>query len=131
MPINVKINLERFNQRLSQERILMARKEMANQAWQEMNAYVPSSTKGKKGNGPTLRGESAIAIDGSNILYNVPYAKAQFYGFITNKYGGPFRIHNYTTPGTSRRWDLRMKGNKEAMERLKKAFMDGLWYKQN
>lgn len=130
MPIRVKINLKRLNEELSAENIIKARKAMANQAHQEMERYVPSSSKGNQENGSTLRGESKVSEDGSTVVYNVPYAKAQFYGFITNRYGGPFRIHNYTTPGTSRRWDLRLKGNDDAMARAKKALIGGmLWLK--
>ena len=132
MPVHVKVDLRRLNAKLSSENIIRARKAMATQAMQEMNQYVPSSSKGEHENGTTLRGEANIADDGSYVLYNVPYAKAQFYGFITNQYGGPYRIHNYTTPGTSRRWDLRMKGNQKAMDDVQKAFIRGLlWQKCN
>ena len=130
MPVHVKVDLTRLKAKLSSENIIRARKAMATQAMQEMNQYVPSSSKGEHENGTTLRGEINIADDGSYVLYNVPYAKAQFYGFITNQYGGPYRIHNYTTPGTSRRWDLRMKGNQKAMDDVQKAFIRGLlWQK--
>lgn len=130
MPVHVKVDLTRLKAKLSSENIIRARKAMATQAMQEMNQYVPSSSKGEHENGTTLRGETNIADDGSYVLYNVPYAKAQFYGFITNQYGGPYRIHNYTTPGTSRRWDLRMKGNERAMDDVQKAFIRGLlWQK--
>ena len=132
MPVHVKVDLTRLKAKLSSENIIRARKAMATQAMQEMNQYVPSSSKGEHENGTTLRGETNIADDGSYVLYNVPYAKAQFYGFITNQYGGPYRIHNYTTPGTSRRWDLRMKGNERAMDDVQKAFIRGLlWQKCN
>lgn len=131
MPVHVKVDLTRLKAKLSSENIIRARKAMATQAMQEMNQYVPSSSKGEHENGTTLRGETNIADDGSYVLYNVPYAKAQFYGFITNQYGGPYRIHNYTTPGTSRRWDLRMKGNERAMDDVQKAFIRGLlWQKR-
>lgn len=131
MPVHVKVDLTRLKAKLSSENIIRARKAMATQAMQEMNQYVPSSSMGNTENGTTLRGESAISLDGSYVLYNVPYAKAQFYGFITNQYGGPYRIHNYTTPGTSRRWDLRMKGNHKAMDNVQKALIRGLlWKKQ-
>lgn len=99
---------------------------MANDALQAMNKYVPSSSQGNDESGSTLRGMSSIAEDGSSVMYRAIYARAQFYGFITNKYGGPFRIHNYTTPGTSRRWDLRLKGHKEDMNHVKEAFVKGL-----
>lgn len=132
MPIRVKVNLDGLKRKFSEENFVRARKAMANQALLEMNPYVPSSSKGNRENGVTLRGETVIADDGSSVLYNVPYARAQFYGFITNQYGGPFRIRNYTTPGTSRRWDLRMKGNKQAMSAVEKALIRGiLWQKKN
>lgn len=131
MPVHVKVDLTRLKAKLSSENIIRARKAMATQAMQEMNQYVPSSSKGEHENGTTLRGETNIADDGSYVLYNVPYAKAQFYGFITNQYGGPYRIHNYTTPGTSRRWDLRMKGNHKAMDNVQKAFIRGLLWKKS
>lgn len=132
MPVHVKVDLTRLKAKLNSENIIRARKAMATQAMQEMNQYVPSSSKGEHENGTTLRGETNIADDGSYVLYNVPYAKAQFYGFITNQYGGPYRIHNYTTSGTSRRWDLRMKGNQKAMDDVQKAFIRGLlWQKCN
>lgn len=130
MPVHVKVDLTRLKAKLSSENIIRARKAMATQAMQEMNQYVPSSSMGNTENGTTLRGESAISLDGSYVLYNVPYAKAQFYGFITNQYGGPYRIHNYTTPGTSRRWDLRMKGNQKAMDDVQKALIRGLLWKK-
>ena len=87
---------------------------------------MPSSSQGNDESGSTLRGMSSVAEDGSSVMYRAIYARAQFYGFITNKYGGPFRIHNYTTPGTSRRWDLRLKGHKEDMNHVKEAFVKGL-----
>lgn len=126
MGINVHVNLSKLNEKLDAQRIIRARKLMANDALQAMDKYVPSSTKGKNQNGASLRGMTAIAIDGSSIMYRAVYAKAQFYGFITNSYGGPFRIHTYTTPGTSRRWDLRLKGNREDMKLVKEAFVKGL-----
>lgn len=139
MPVHVKVDLPRLKAKLSSENIIRARKAMATQAQSEMQKYVPSSSKGNHENGTTLRGESVIADDGSYVLYNVPYAKAQFYGFITNHYG-TFRIHHYTTTkndppnfvNTSRRWDLRMKGNPKDMSEVKKALIRGLlWQKCN
>lgn len=126
MGVKVHVNLSGLNRKLSAESLKRARKLMANDALQAMNKYVPSSSQGNDESGSTLRGMSSIAEDGSSIMYRAIYARAQFYGFITNKYGGPFRIHNYTTPGTSRRWDLRLKGNKEDMNDVKEAFVKGL-----
>lgn len=126
MGVKVHVNLSGLNRKLSAESLKRARKLMANDALQAMNKYVPSSSQGNDESGSTLRGMSSIAEDGSSVMYRAIYARAQFYGFITNKYGGPFRIHNYTTPGTSRRWDLRLKGHKEDMNHVKEAFVKGL-----
>ena len=126
MGVKVHVNLSGLNRKLSVEALKRARKLMANDALQAMDKYVPSSTMGENQSGASLRGMTAVATDGSSVMYRAIYAKAQFYGFITNQYGGPFRIHNYTTPGTSRRWDLRLKGNKEDMNHVKEAFVKGL-----
>ena len=126
MGVKVHVNLSGLNRKLSAESLKRAHKLMANDALQAMNKYVPSSSQGNDESGSTLRGMSSIAEDGSSVMYRAIYARAQFYGFITNKYGGPFRIHNYTTPGTSRRWDLRLKGHKEDMNHVKEAFVKGL-----
>lgn len=126
MGVKVHVNLSGLNRKLSAESLKRARKLMANDALQAMNKYVPSSSQGNDESGSTLRGMSSVAEDGSSVMYRAIYARAQFYGFITNKYVGPFRIHNYTTPGTSRRWDLRLKGHKEDMNHVKEAFVKGL-----
>ncbi|WP_240408787.1 minor capsid protein [Lactobacillus crispatus] len=126
MGVKVHVNLSGLNRKLSAESLKRARKLMANDALQAMNKYVPSSSQGNDESGSTLRGMSSVAEDGSSVMYRAIYARAQFYGFITNKYGGPFRIHNYTTPGTSRRWDLRLKGHKEDMNHVKESFVKGL-----
>lgn len=126
MGVKVHADLSGLNRKLSVEALKRARKLMANDALQAMNKYVPSSSQGNDESGSTLRGMSSVAEDGSSVMYRAIYARAQFYGFITNKYGGPFRIHNYTTPGTSRRWDLRLKGHKEDMEKVKSAFIKGI-----
>lgn len=126
MGVKVHVNLSGLNRKLSAESLKRARKLMANDALQAMNKYVPSLSQGNDESSSTLRGMSSVAEDGSSVMYRAIYARAQFYGFITNKYGGPFRIHNYTTPGTSRRWDLRLKGHKEDMNHVKEAFVKGL-----
>lgn len=84
-----------------------------NQVMLEMSQYVPR----REGH---LRDSATMSLDGKTIRYHEPYAKAQFYGFI-----GKSRIHNYTEPGTGRRWDLRMKGNSSKMSKIKHAFTKG------
>lgn len=133
MGFSVKVDLSNFDKRFSRANLIRARKASADEARKIMNSkYVPSSTKGEdKKTGGSLRSMSYVSDDGSEIVYTAKYARAQFYGFITNKYGGPYRIHNYTTPGTSRRWDLRLKGNKEDMSRVMDTFNNGLKWKPN
>lgn len=118
MGIRVRTNLNIMNHKFSEAQLRRGRLAMANDAHQAMEKYVPK----KEG---TLRETSKVATNGSSVYYVQPYARAQFYGFITNQYGGPFRIHNYTTPGTSRRWDLRLKGNLSEMAMVKEAFING------
>lgn len=70
-----------------------------NQVHADMNEYVPFLSG-------DLRNQSTIAIDGKSIYYNVPYARAQFYGYVGK---GRYKVKRYTTPGTTSRWDLKAK----------------------
>lgn len=122
MGIKVHVDLTKIYQKLNTTQLRQARLNMANDAHQAMDKYIPMLHPDTSEN---LRSMSFVNSDGTSIIYNSVYAKAQFYGFITNQYGGPFRIHNYTTPGTSRRWDLRLKGNLSEMAMVKEAFING------
>lgn len=118
MPINVKVNLDGFRRKFSGENLRRGRLAMANDAQQAMEKYVPKRSG-------DLRKYSVVEHDGTSILYTQPYARAQFYGLIN---GHP--VKNYSTPGTSKRWDLRLKGNTQDMALVKKAFLDGCkWQK--
>lgn len=121
MGIKVHIDIAKLEQKLNDTQLRRGRLSMANDAQQAMEKYVPK----KSGH---LRDNAKVATDGSSVYYVAPYARAQFYGFITNQYGA-FRIHNYTTAGTSRRWDLRLKGNLSEMAILKNEFLKGaMWH---
>ena len=122
MGIKVHVDLTKLDQKLNATQLRQARLNMANDAHQAMDKYIPMLHPDTSEN---LRSMSFVNSDGTSIIYTAVYAKAQFYGFITNQYGGPFRIHNYTTPGTSRRWDLRLKGNLSEMAMVKEAFING------
>lgn len=84
----------------------------ANQALASMEQFVPKRENHLRESGH---------VTGHSIVYKAPYAKAQFYGFA----GGKYRVHHYTTPGTSRRWDLRLKGDQQLMRTVGKAFAKG------
>lgn len=71
-----------------------------NTCYNHMDKYVPR----RLGNiGGHLRGETgAIDIQSDRIIYESPYAHAQYIGYTT----GP--VVNYSTPGTGPYWDERM-----------------------
>ena len=105
MGVRVQITGAQLSDMLSGPALDRARYTLANQAMSDMDQFVPF----KQGD---LAGSSHL--DGNdNIVYNTPYAKAQFYGFITNyKTGQRSRVRNYTVsehPQAYRRWDLRAK----------------------
>src|SRR5690606_36064247 len=71
----------------------------ASQVHADMNRYVPFLSG-------DLRSQSTIAVDGKSIYYNVPYARAQFYGYVGK---GRYKVRRYTTTGSTVRWYLKAK----------------------
>lgn len=71
------------------------RLQVLNQMHQDMEQYVPKRAG-------FLRSQSFVNDTG--VHYTAKYARAQFYGFVNG-----YRVRNYSTPGTGRRWDLRAK----------------------
>lgn len=106
MSVRVSYNGKKLSEIFSQANLEKANYIVASQAMQDMDQFVPL----KQGN---LAGSAHISGNKQTIVYDQPYAKAQFYGFITNyKTGKISRIRNYTpTEGRSpsRRWDLKAK----------------------
>ena len=105
MGVRVQVTGAQLSDMLSGPALDRARYTLANQAMADMDQFVPF----KQGD---LAGSAHL--DGNdNIVYNTPYAKAQFYGCITNyKTGQRSRVRNYTVsehPQAYRRWDLRAK----------------------
>lgn len=120
MGVEVHVDLSGLNRKLSAESLKKARKLMANDALQAMDKWVPYL----EGN---LSKSTAVATDGYAIWYYMPYAKAQFYGLVGPKPGYP--VHHYTTAThklASKRWDLKLKGSKDDMEKVKSAFIKGI-----
>lgn len=124
MGVTVHINLDGLRQKLSEKRLIQARKLAANDARQAMDKYVPYLSG-------ALSKQSFVNDDGSQIWYTVPYAKAQFYGKVGK---GSYPVHHWTTathPKATKRWDLAMKGNDDDMKRVEEAFTKGLgWSKK-
>ncbi len=105
MSVHIKATGTQLSDVLNGQSLQRARYVLANQAMADMDQFVPF----KQGD---LAGSAHLDGKG-NIVYNTPYARAQFYGFITNyKTGQRSRIRNYTVsehPQASRRWDLKAK----------------------
>lgn len=115
MTLHVKVAAGGYQQKVSSRNLDRALFTMVSgQVHPDMNLYVP-----KRQN--HLRDKSFVR--GNKVTYMMPYAKAQFRGFIVTRSGKVVRIRNYSTPGTGRRWDLRAKANHMAAWR--KAFIEG------
>lgn len=111
MGVGVKIDLGGVTRKLSQSNLQRGQYAMANQMLGGMNQFVPK----KESN---LRQTGHVSADGSEIIWDTPYAKAQFYG--RSKHA------SWTSgkhPGTGPRWDLKAKPI--YMNDWKKAFIDG------
>lgn len=107
----ININKSGFDKKTSVPNIKRAKFALTNQALADMNQYVPM----RPGSGHLrMSGNS----NGDRITYRMPYAGPQFRGIVNGS-----RVKNYTTPGTSRRWDLRAKANH--MDAWRKAFIKG------
>lgn len=124
MSVRVSYSGKKLAEIFSQANLEKANYIVANQAMEDMDQFVPY----RQGH---LAGSAHISGNKQTIVYDEPYAKAQFYGFITNyKTGKISRIRNYTpTEGRSpsRRWDLRAKslyGDVWA-NKVKKSLLEG------
>lgn len=112
MAFKINVDLDGFMDQTSLTNVKRGQYALVNQAMSDMEQFVPKD----QGH---LRDSAHATSDGGQITYAMPYAKAQFYGMINGS-----RIRNYTTPGTSRRWDL--KGKSVFMDSWVKAFTEGM-----
>lgn len=108
--VKVTIDLSGVKQKLSETNFKRGQYALANQAMADMNQFVP-----KKDN--TLRESAHLSADNS-IIYQTPYARAQFYGS-----NGKATFSKYSTPGTGKRWDLKAKSM--FMPAWRQAFIKG------
>lgn len=100
MSVNVTYSGKHVEDLLNQSSMNKAAYVVANQAMADMDQFVPY----KQGH---LAGSAHIDNNKHTIVYDGPYARAQFYGMI---HGYP--VKNYTqTPGRypTKRWDLQAK----------------------
>lgn len=89
MAIRVRINKDlKGVVKRTQQMTKLGQYALVNQVHADSNLYAPMLSS-------DLRNQSTIAIDGKSIIWNVPYARRQYYN-----YGA-----NFTTPGTGPKWD--------------------------
>lgn len=124
MGYTVKANFGKLKGEFSPFSISKAKFVALNQMKSDMEHLIPKRSESDRTN---LRGSVAILPDNSGITYNTAYAKAQFYGVITDKHGGKYPVKHYTQwPGDfpGKRWDLR--GKELYGKDWVKAFKGGL-----
>lgn len=87
--VNIKVDVDGVKAK-AERMTKLGQVALASQVHADMNPYVPARSY-------DLRNQSTIAPDSKSIIYQVPYARRQFYNLYSN----------YTTPGTGPRWDLK------------------------
>ena len=112
--VEIEADMEGALRKVDQRAIIGGQHALGNQMLGDMNLYVPRRSG-------TLQSTGHIARNNEVLVWNTPYAKAQFYGS-----AGPRVFRQYTTPGTGKRWDLVAKGNH--MGDWKKAWLKGAGY---
>lgn len=101
MAVKINVDLDGFMEQTSLTNVKRGQYALVNQAMSDMTQFVPKDRSEEP-----LRQSVHTTSDGSKIIYSTPYARAQFYGIIN---GHPVNPNNYTTPGTTKRWDLKAK----------------------
>lgn len=99
MVLKVSVDLDGFMEHTSLDNVKRGQYALVNQAMSDMTQFVPKDRPEEP-----LRQSVHTTSDSSKIIYSTPYAKAQFYGIING-----YPVHNHTTPGTTKRWDLKAK----------------------
>lgn len=99
--MSIRINsLDKIKRRLNIQEGGPAHAYFTELCYKKMDRFVPMSAGISSG---SLRTNVDIQVD--SITYESPYASYQFYG---RRKDGSHVVRNYTTPGTSSRWDKKM-----------------------
>lgn len=101
MSVKVSLNGKSLGEKFNDQAMNRATEDLANQMMADMDQFVPYSGKMHAHLANTVH----LGGNKRTIVYNVPYAKAQFYGLVN---GSP--VVNYTTaihPLATKRWDLK------------------------
>ncbi|HFI0419710.1 TPA: minor capsid protein [Streptococcus suis] len=129
--ISVKIDLGGIEKKLSSQSLQIGKAAMMNQMMLDTNKYIPK----KSGN---LRASGRVV--GNSIVYNPPYARAQYYGpkrkgfvsekqrrfFFANKEELLAAKRKYTTPGTGTHWYEKSFKNANNIRNWKKVFIKAI-----
>lgn len=111
MGVNISVNINGLRAKVSPQNIQRGRYAMANQMGADMIPFVP-----KKNN--DLRDSMRVSPDGMKVIFDTPYAKAQY-----NGQAGHRVFRKYSTTGTGKHWDKRAKAlYRRSWER---AFIEG------
>lgn len=101
MGFKINSNLNVFNNIKNAAESAKAVAPVLNQMESDMQRFVPYD----QGN---LTRDTLVDVQRRQIVYQMPYAKAQFYGVV----GGRYPVKNYTAtthPQAGKRWDLKGK----------------------
>ncbi|MEX2784447.1 minor capsid protein [Streptococcus sp. H49] len=91
----IKIDLKGIEKKVSSAALAKGKLAIANQMLLDMERFVPRKRGELRSSGHAQR---------DSVVYNKPYARAQFYGGAYNK-NRSFTFSKYTTAGTGKRWD--------------------------
>lgn len=123
MQVDVNFELSNIKKMVSASQLKQARGDTLNLMKRDMRPLVPKRSDGSV----SLSSSGLIDAANTKITYGGPaikYARAQFYGIITDRSGNQHRVHHYTTDGTGRRWDLR--GKQLHMDEWTQTFKKGI-----
>jgi len=97
MGVNVTVNIRGMKAKVQPQNIQRGRFAMANQILADSTPFIP-----KKNN--DLRDSGRVSPDGMRVIWDTPYARAQYEGR-----SGSRVFRNYSTPNTGKHWDKRAK----------------------
>jgi len=115
--INVKYNMVGVERKLSVRNIELGNLAIRSQFLLEADRFVPKRQGNLRANGYTTS---------TGVSYDMVYARAQFYGFVTGKDKQRHEVKNYTTRNTSKRWDLRTMNNAKSYKAIKNALVKAM-----
>ncbi|MFW3388481.1 UNVERIFIED_CONTAM: minor capsid protein, partial [Kocuria sp. CPCC 205274] len=81
MSVKVKVDISKIEKKFSRSTFTQTRKQLGDQILADCTPFVPKDEG-------FLRSSGDVAPDGSKVIWDEPYAKAQFYGRV-GKTGAP------------------------------------------